>query len=438
MIPKLRRRLTLLMTLLTASVLAGALFVTWQLSEEQYQTSAEALFRNNFSALCDRLVDATSVSDTWLAEQEQSSGCLLFLKDNGASLQYSGVLTGQTPRAELEVLVQKAAGQLLDVSQKDSSGAVLRQEAFGTMAGNAEDSYFLALSLLPRGDKGAYLLAASLQSKDFLAQHQIWSALQYAGLWVAGTSVLAWISFWLTGKALAPTSQALRQQKEFIAAASHELRSPLTVIKASLQAMDEDLALERKSLLLHNIQTESDRMSRLINDLLLLANGDLGNLPTHLSSLAPDNLCIEIYDQFYPVAREKGHPLTLSLPEQTLPYIQADEERLRQLLSILLNNALEHTPSGTPIELVLSVNDKHGTVIFSVVDHGPGISNEAKRHIFERFYRADESRTSKRNFGLGLSVARELARLHGAALTVGDTLGGGATFILTFHAGHGI
>lgn len=436
MIRKLRRRLTLLMTLLTASVLAGALFVTWRLSEEQYRTSAETLFQNNFSSLCDHLADASSVSDTWLAEQEQGTGCLLFLRDNGASLHYSGTLTSQTPRAELETLVQDAAGQFLDFSKRDSVGAVLRQEIFGTMAGNAEDSYFMAISLLPRGDEGAHLMVASLQSKDFLVQHQILSALQYAGLWVVGSAMLAWISFWLTGKALAPTSQALRQQKEFIAAASHELRSPLTVMKASLQAMDQELPSVQEAVLLHNLQAESDRMSRLIDDLLLLANGDLGNLPAHLSPLAPDNLCIEIYDQFYLVAREKAHPLTISLPEQTLPDIQADAERLRQLLSILLNNAMEHTPSGTPIELVLRMNDKHGMVVFSVVDHGPGISDESKRHIFDRFYRADESRTSKRNFGLGLSVARELARLHGATLTVTDTPGGGATFTLAFTASH--
>lgn len=435
MIRKLRRRLTLLMTLLTASVLAGALFVTWQLSEEQYRTSAEALFQNNFSALCDRLADATSVSDVWLAEQEHETGCLLFIKDNGASLHYSGVLASQTPRAELDALIQEAADQFFDVSQKDFTGAVFRQEVFGTMAGNAKDSYFMGVSLLPRGNKGAHLMVASLQSKDFLAQHLIWSALQYAGLWIAGSALLAWISFWLTGKALAPTSQALRQQKEFIAAASHELRSPLTVMKASLQALDEDLPLAQKAVLLHNIQTESDRMSRLVNDLLLLANGDLGNLPAHLSFLAPDNLCIEIYDQFYLVSQENGHSLTLSIPEQTLPDIQADEERLRQLLSILLNNAIEHTPSGTPIELVLRAPDKRGTVIISVIDHGPGISDEAKHHIFDRFYRADESRTSKRNFGLGLSVAQELARLHGATLSVSDTPGGGATFVLTFGTG---
>lgn len=94
---------------------------------------------------------------------------------------------------------------------------------------------------------------------------------------------------------------------------------------------------------------------------------------------------------------------------------------------------MEHTPAGTGIELVLCGDGAKAPITFLVVDHGHGIPNEDKAHIFDRFYRADTSRTSKRNFGLGLSVARELARLHHATLTVEDTPGGGATFRLQFN-----
>lgn len=432
MIQKLRRRLTLLMTLLTALVLAGALFVTWRLLEIQYQASAEELFANTFSSLCDRLADAASVTDTWLTEQEQGTGCLLFLRDNGSSLHYKGSLDSKTPRDELESLALEGTSLRLDLSKRNNDGTVVRQMAYGTMSGSVGDSYFMASAILPRGENGTYLLVISLRDKAFLRQHLFWSGLQYTGLWALGSILLLFISYWLTGKALTPTAQALRQQKEFIAAASHELRSPLAVIKTSLQALEEPLTPNRKAGLLHNVQSETDRMTRLTDDLLLLANGDLGNIPASLETVAPDNLCIEVYDQFYLVARQRGHSLTLSLPENAVPTIRADEERLRQLLAILLNNALEHTPSGTPVELALCQEGKAGTLVISVVDHGPGIPDAAKPHIFDRFYRADESRTSKRNFGLGLSVARELARLHSATLTVSDTPGGGATFMIRF------
>lgn len=432
MIQKLRIRLTLLMATMTALVLAGALLVTWKLSEEQYQTSAEALFDNNFSALCDRLIDAASVTDTWLTEQERSTGYWLFLQDNGASLHYAGSLYGKTPREELEKLACAEARLCLDFTRKDDSGRILRQEAHFTMDGTAGDSYFGAGALLPRGTNGEYLLVVSLQDSVFLTQHFLVSALQYGGLWLAGSLFLVLISYWLAGMALAPTAQALRRQKEFIAAASHELRSPLAVIKASLQAIGDNPVSDRKDVLLHSAQSETDRMVHLTDDLLLLANGDLENMPTNLELLAPDNLCIEMYDQFYLLAQQSGHSLSLLLPDGPVNRIQANEERLRQLLSILLRNAIEHTPKGCTIQIVLAGGTDREPVSISVIDHGPGIPDDAKKHIFERFYRADASRTNKLNFGLGLSVAQELARLHGASLKVQDTPGGGATFVLRF------
>lgn len=434
MIQKLKRRLTVLMAALTSLVLAGALVVTWNLSEKQFQASAEALFDSNFAALCDRLSDTDTVTDVWLSEQELGTGCLLFLQDNGSAIHYAGPLPSDSPRSELEALALEGTELFLDRAKHDQSGAITRQEAHFNMGGNNGDFYRCAAALLPRGTKGEYLLLVMMQEQGFLSRHMLWSVLQHVGLWLVGGALLALISYWLVGKALAPTAQALRQQKEFIAAASHELRSPLAVVKASLQAIDGTLPPERQERLLRNALSETERMARLTDDLLLLANGDLGNLPTHLESVEPDNLCIELYDQFYLLAKQASHVLTLSLPDTAVSPVQADAGRLKQLLAILLNNAIEHTPAGTGIELMLCGDGKKVPIAFLVVDHGPGISNEAKAHIFDRFYRADASRTSKQNFGLGLSVARELARLHHAALSVEDTPGGGATFRLQFNS----
>ena len=141
-----------------------------------------------------------------------------------------------------------------------------------------------------------------------------------------------------------------------------------------------------------------------------------------------------MYEQFYLVARQRQHPLTLTLPEDAVPSIRADADRLRQLLAILLNNALDHTPAGTPVELILTCEQgtKNASVLLTVQDHGPGIPDAEKERIFDRFYSADPSRTAKQNFGLGLSVAKELARLHRADLTVSDTPGGGARFTVRF------
>ena len=166
--------------------------------------------------------------------------------------------------------------------------------------------------------------------------------------------------------------------------------------------------------------------------LLVLANGDLDALPAHLHPIAPDNLCLEVYDAFFPLAQQRQHPLSLTLPEDSVPSIEADPDRVKQLLAILLNNAFDHTPAGNPVELCLtSCGEK---ITLAVQDHGPGIPDAEKARVFDRFYSADPSRTDKHNFGLGLSVAKELARLHHADLTVTDTPGGGAKFAVTFAA----
>lgn len=111
-----------------------------------------------------------------------------------------------------------------------------------------------------------------------------------------------------------------------------------------------------------------------------------------------------------------------------MPVISSDGHRLLQLLSVLIANALEHTPEGTPI--VLDVKPSGRYVQFSVVDHGPGIPDSEKEAVFRRFYRSDQSRTDKQHFGLGLAIAKELSGLLGGRLTVSDTPGGGATFVL--------
>ena len=155
-------------------------------------------------------------------------------------------------------------------------------------------------------------------------------------------------------------------------------------------------------------------------------------LPAHLHPIAPDNLCLEVYDAFFPLAQQRQHPLSLTLPEDSVPSIEADPDRVKQLLAILLNNAFDHTPAGTPVELCLTYCGEKITL--AVQDHGPGIPDAEKARVFDRFYSADPSRTDKHNFGLGLSVAKELARLHHADLTVTDTPGGGAKFAVTFAA----
>ena len=134
-----------------------------------------------------------------------------------------------------------------------------------------------------------------------------------------------------------------------------------------------------------------------------------------------------------PLARRKGRELAVRLPECALPPVEADPYRLRQLLTILVDNALRFAPLGS--EIALGLGTKGGRVRFWVADRGPGVADGDKKRIFERFYRGTNAGPDTRHYGLGLAVAAELAALHSGRLWAEDTPGGGATFCLELPAG---
>ena len=117
--------------------------------------------------------------------------------------------------------------------------------------------------------------------------------------------------------------------------------------------------MTERATLLRNAEQETEPYARLVEDLLVLANGDLDALPAHLHPIAPDNLCLEVYDAFFPLAQQRQHPLSLTLPEDSVPSIEADPDRVKQLLAILLNNAFDHTPRaprGTVLDILWGKN----------------------------------------------------------------------------------
>jgi two-component system OmpR family sensor kinase len=217
-----------------------------------------------------------------------------------------------------------------------------------------------------------------------------------------------------------------RRLRRFIADASHELRTPLAAVRAYAELFGRGASsrpedLERS---MTGITREAERMSLLVDDLLLLARLDEGRPlerePVDLAAIVRDAV-----DAARVVQRDR--PIDLTVEPAT---VIGDAARLRQVLDNLLANARAHTPAGTPVSVEL--HPVGGSATLTVADHGPGLSEEHAARVFERFYRADASRTRARGgAGLGLAIVSAVTDAHGGSAQVRPTPGGGATFLIT-------
>ena len=251
----------------------------------------------------------------------------------------------------------------------------------------------------------------------------------YLAIWIVTLLCVSLVSRFLLKKALEPTERVIQSQKEFVASASHELKAPLAVIVANVENMQHEAQNEGLQGNLKVIDSECMRMSRLIKDMLLLASSDAEKWTIHTSEVNVDTLLISLYEAYEPRCMKKKIKLTLDLGEELFPVIMTDKERLFQLLSIYLDNALHYSPEGKEIQIRVDMCSKELT--FWIVDHGIGVEEKAKPFIFDRFYCADQSHTDKSHFGLGLSIAKELARMLQGKIGMEDTPGGGASFFFT-------
>ncbi len=232
-------------------------------------------------------------------------------------------------------------------------------------------------------------------------------------------------------EAFAERDATERKLRQFLADASHELRTPLTSIQgfAELFRLGQDRPEPAQEIdlpvILRRIEEESARMKTLVEDLLMLARLDetreIESAPVDLSVLAAD-ACTDA------VAAAPDRAVTLDAPDPVV--IKGDRDQLRQAIANLVTNAIKHTPEGSPIEVGAHVVGDRAVV--TVRDHGPGIAGEDAERVFDRFWRADESRVGN-GAGLGLSIVAAIATAHGGEASVENVTaadGGGARFTL--------
>ncbi|MBI4199141.1 MAG: HAMP domain-containing protein [Chloroflexi bacterium] len=231
---------------------------------------------------------------------------------------------------------------------------------------------------------------------------------------------------------LASLEKAYAAQEQFAAHASHELRAPLTGIRGNLDLMGmiKDMPEEERQQVLGQVRREVERLSRLVNDLLALARADTGQ-ELELRPVELDAVVVDVYRQVLPTAN--GLDLRLATLEPSV--VQGDEDRLKEVLLILVDNAIRYTPQGGTVTLALRREPPWVSV--DVEDTGMGIAPEHLPHIFQRFWRADPARSRDRGgTGLGLAIAKGIVDQHGGEILVASTPGRGSRFTVRLPA-HG-
>ena len=271
-------------------------------------------------------------------------------------------------------------------------------------------------------DAPTYILLAYPRSTfgSIFQKNCIW----YLAVWAGVCLLMFFISRFLIGEAIRPVETAMKSQKDFIASASHELKSPLAVIQANAETLrveDMDAVSAQKQKVILN---ECSRMSGLVQALLSLAASDTGHWTMDMKKTDVDTLLIETWEEYIEPAQKKNLHLDLDIEDQ-YPLLVCDKNHIKQALGVLFDNAISYSPSGASIETGAKVMEK--SILFYVKDHGPGIANEEKGKVFQRFYTGNQSRTDKNHYGLGLSIALEIVKLHRGTIIVKDTPGGGCT-----------
>jgi signal transduction histidine kinase len=238
--------------------------------------------------------------------------------------------------------------------------------------------------------------------------------------------VLSFAGAWfLAGRALVPIEHAFQRQQEFVADASHELRTPLTILHSAADLLEErsDEPASANRALVEEIRQEIVRMERLTRDLLTLARSDRGELQLSLGRVDLGALARDLARRVSLLAGDRGVTLDVQVVSES-PVVEGDPDRLQQVGLIVLDNALNHTPRGGCVQLVVEQQDDVG--VLRVDDSGEGIPPEHLSRIFDRFHRVDPSRArSTGGAGLGLAIARTLVVAHGGCIAVSGRPGGG-------------
>ncbi|MDO4323929.1 MAG: HAMP domain-containing sensor histidine kinase [Lachnospiraceae bacterium] len=463
MFRKLHVQLTALCITITGLILAVLSVICLFISESGIRRQEYDSFSANLNALYQNLAQQTSLSHNWIRQMEHSYQFSIQILDNGVPLFFQSLDTNDIPEDLWNTVREKAVSDYgLDFQDFSSLGILSRHEEF-PITDESGRPYTASAALIPRS--GGSIGVTVLHPLTEMNRRILGQRLAFVTADLAALIILSIFYWFFTARMIRPLQENRKKQMQFVASASHELRSPLTVILSNVAAVKNGI-MPNDHQFLNTLYSEGNRMSRLISDMLQLASADNHTWSMQPSEVEIDTLLLQTWENFESMASARQLHWKITLPDEPVPRCTCDAERIRQLLSILIDNAFCYTPQGGHIRLALSDHapgpqnpgaahgackssfrkpalrrhatrsqGSSGCLYISVSDDGPGIPDEQKTAVFERFHRVDASRKDKSHFGLGLCIAQEIAQLHRGQLLLTDTPGGGATFTLMLPLG---
>lgn len=423
-VQRAKKRLVILYSVSMGLILSGALLAVFLMNVHEQKQNKSRIFQNSATTVYMKLSSDTTISNTWITEMESSNEMILHIVDAGKPLLQWGSWVSEEEREKEVSKVDNLAREdnlLLNVRPISQKEGFYRYFQLKNDQGN---EYYAVAFVIPFAKQ--YRSAILIQY--FTKENQAFEQLKKVFLLIEILGILCMVILNLiyVRFIMKPVEESKRLQTEFIAAASHELKAPLTVIRTSASAIK--VVPEKSDHYIATIGEECNRMSSLVDDLLILSSTETKTWRMVMEKVELDTILLDIYEDVLPICKEANMGLTISLPETLLPPINADAKRLKQIIVILLNNAIQYSKSEKPV-LLRAYTSKH-YVYIQVVDYGIGIPDEEKIAVFEKFYQVDSSHNDRKHYGLGLSIAKELVKMHQGLLLLEDTEGGGCTFTI--------
>ena len=399
MIKKLRIKLILLLTLILSLVLAGVLFAV---NIFNYNSVTDV----SYSRL-NRIMSSLSAPTGYFGDYFGSTDKYYYYDERGYEDNDIYIVFVGTQGSITNIAAQNDSGY-----SYDDIARLTRQvlsESF--KRGRINDLIYIVKEF----DYGSFGTSYTVAFMDNRSIVQSTSTMLFNSLiiFVFGIAVIAVVSFLISASIVKPVEEAFNKQKQFISDASHELKTPIAVISANSDILQEDIGDNKW---LGYIRSETDRMSRLINSLLTLTRLEMSSDKSNMHKLDICNAIMEVTMPFESVAFEKGVTLFCDLLDEEI-MVNGNEEQLKQVVAILTDNAIKHCYEGGTVNVdARRVKNK---CIISVSNQGEPIPFEIRDKIFERFFRADESRSREENrYGLGLAIAKQIVGNHHGSISV--------------------